>query len=502
MSEVTRVDPVAFHARRRGDKLACVDLETGRWWSYGELNREVDAAAGWLTAQLGPASGARVATLARNRVLLLILHLACVRAGAIYTPFNWRLTAAELAVLVRDAEPAILIQDVEFETPAFTGRLIGMHDCDELIASAPPTQAFARSAHETSTLLYTSGTSGIPKGVMITEDNVFWGGTNFNLGNDVNSDSVLLCDMPMFHTAGLFAAIRAPLLAGAVVLISRGFDPVKTLAWLADPALGITHYFSVPQMAQSLWQQPGFRPEMLQRLAIYAMGGAPNPRAQIERFVKAGVRMSDGFGMSETGSNFGMPVHDAQLLQAKAGSCGLPYISVQARIVDEAGHDVGDNEAGELWLRGPSISPGYWNKPELTRNAFEQDWFKTGDVAVRDADGFYYLIDRRKDMYISGGENVYPAEVEAVLCELEAVAEAAVIAIPDEKWGEVGRAYIVIAAGLRLDTETVLQHCERKLAKFKKPASVVFTATIPRTASGKILKSALRTRAKAELVPL
>ena len=496
MSPVMHIDPVAFHARRRGDKLACVELQTGQRWSYAELNREVTAAAGWLTAHLGPASGARVASLARNSVSLLIMHLACVRAGAIYTPFNWRLSVAELAALIQDAQPAILIHDAEFPTPEFAGQLIRTDDCLERIASAAPTQSFARSADEVSTLLYTSGTSGTPKGVMITENNVFWGGTNFNLGNDVSPDSVLLCDMPMFHTAGLFAAVRAPLLAGAAVLISRGFDPTTTLARLADPALAVTHYFSVPQMAQSLWQQPQFRPESLRRLAVYAMGGAPNPRAQIERFVRAGIRVSDGFGMSETGSNFGMPVHDAQLLLAKAGSCGLPYISVQARIVDEDGRDVRDNETGELWLRGPSISPGYWNKPQLTRDAFHQGWFKTGDAALRDPDGFYYVVDRRKDMYISGGENVYPAEVEAVLCALEAVAEAAVIGIEDEKWGEVGLAYIVVAPGHFLDAAAVAQHCQRHLARFKTPASIVFTDSIPRTASGKILKSALRERAR------
>jgi fatty-acyl-CoA synthase len=496
---VKRIDPVAFHASRRGDKPACVDLETGRRWSYADLDREVNAAASWLTSQLGPASGARVATLARNSVSLLIVHLACVRAGAIYTPLNWRLTVAELAALIRDAEPALLIQNAEFVTPAFTGQLIPMDECEARIASATPTQVIARSADDASTLLYTSGTSGTPKGVMITEENVFWGGTNFNMGNDVSPDSVLLCDMPMFHTAGLFAAVRAPLLAGAAVLISRGFDPERTLARLADPALAISHYFSVPQMAQSLWQQPGFRPEVLQRLAVYAMGGAPNPRAQIERFVRAGIRMSDGFGMSETGSNFGMPVHDLQLLLAKAGSCGLPYIAMQARITDERGDEVGDNEAGELWLRGPSISPGYWNKPQLTREAFHESWFRTGDAAMRDSDGFYYVIDRRKDMYISGGENVYPAEVEAVLCELEAVAEAAVIGIADERWGEVGRAYIVAAPGRALEAEAVLQHCRSRLAKFKMPASVVLVDSIPRTASGKIQKGALRTRAKEEI---
>jgi fatty-acyl-CoA synthase len=250
-------------------------------------------------------------------------------------------------------------------------------------------------------------------------------------------------------------------------------------------------------MAQTLWDQENFRPEMLQRLAVYATGGAPNPRAQVERFVRAGIRMSDGFGMSETSSNFGMPVNDPELLLAKAGSCGLPYITVQARIVDDAGIDVPVDQVGELWLRGPSITPGYWNQPELTRTAFANGWFKTGDAAARDADGFYYILDRRKDMYISGGENVYPAEIEAVLRELEGIREAAVIGVPDERWGEVGRAYIVTDPGSSLDQERILIHCRQRLAGFKIPRMIIFGADIPRTASGKILKTELRRRAQA-----
>jgi fatty-acyl-CoA synthase len=301
----------------------------------------------------------------------------------------------------------------------------------------------------------------------------------------------------MFHIAGLFAAVRSALLAGGTVLISRGFDPQRTLARLADPELRVSHYFSVPQMAQTLWDQENFRPEMLQQLTVYATGGAPNPRAQVERFVRAGIRMSDGFGMSETSSNFGMPVNDPELLLAKAGSCGLPYITVQARIVDDTGMDVPVDQVGELWLRGPSITPGYWNQPELTRTAFANGWFKTGDAAARDADGFYYIVDRRKDMYISGGENVYPAEIEAVLRELEGIREAAVIGVPDERWGEVGRAYIVTDPGSSLDQERILIHCRQRLAGFKIPRMIIFGADIPRTASGKILKTELRRRAQA-----
>jgi fatty-acyl-CoA synthase len=493
-----RIDSVATHARARPDALACVDLESSRRWSYSQLDRQVDQTAVWLIEQVGASSGARIAAVARNSGLLLVLHLAAVRAGAIFVPLNWRLAAPEIQALMDDAGPALLVHDPEFETSGYTGKCVSITMLEQIVgcgADCPPRLA-QRSADEPATLLYTSGTSGRPKGVIVTEANAFWGCTNFIHGNAVTIHSVFLCDMPMFHTAGLFAAIRSPLLAGAAVLISRGFDAPRTLARLADPALGITHYFSVPQMAQRLWQEPGFEPDMLRRLTVYAMGGAPNPAAQIERFVRAGIPMSDGFGMSETGSNFGMPFHDPQLLVQKAGSCGLPYISLQVRIVDQDHNDVEDGKAGELWLQGPSVTPGYWNKPDLTAEAFNEGWFKTGDAARRDRDGFYYLLDREKDMYITGGENVYPAEVEAALAELDAIAEVAVIGVPDERWGEAGRAYIRVAPGGSLDAATVLEHCRARLAHFKTPASVVFTDHIPRTASGKIQKHLLKSRAR------
>jgi fatty-acyl-CoA synthase len=491
------IDAVSYHARRHPPALACIDLETGGRWSYSRLHEDVDRVAAWIAARMGPASGARIACVARNSVSLLILHLATVRAGAVFVPLNWRLTVSELETLLADADAALLFYDAEFSLPRFGGASLEMAELERIAPSSSAITHSARAIDQPSTLLYTSGTSGRPKGVMVTESNAYWGCTNFILGNDLTGNSVMLCDMPMFHIAGLFAAVRSSLLAGGTVLISRGFDPQRTLARIADPELRVSHYFSVPQMAQSLWDQENFRPEMLQQLAVYATGGAPNPRPQVERFVRAGIRMSDGFGMSETGSNFGMPVHDPELLLAKAGSCGIPYISVQARIVDETGSDVPVGQAGELWLRGPGITPGYWNQPALTREAFNDGWFKTGDAAARDADGFYYILDRRKDMYISGGENVYPAEIEAVLHELAGICEAAVIGVPDDRWGEVGRAYIVTNPGCSLDEESILIHCRQRLASYKIPRTIVFSADIPRTASGKILKTELRRRTQA-----
>jgi fatty-acyl-CoA synthase len=311
------IDSLDTHARARPRALACVDLESGRRWDYAGLDREVNRAAQWVIVQFGPASGARIATLARNSDTLLIAHLACIRAGAIFTPFNWRLALPEVQELIADADPSLLLHDLEFAVEELPVSRVSIPDFRQAVAAQPlpGSTPKPRAADSVSTLLYTSGTTGKPKGVMVTEANAFWGSLNFNLGNDVTIRSVFLCDMPMFHTAGLFAAIRSPLLAGGAVLISRGFDAPKTLERLADASLGITHYFSVPQMARALWLQPNFDSAMLKRLTVYAMGGAPNPAAQIERFVRDGIPMSDGFGMSETCSNFGMPFHDPALLR-------------------------------------------------------------------------------------------------------------------------------------------------------------------------------------------
>lgn len=486
------IDTVRTHAAATPDRLAVGCAETGRRWSWADLDAAIDRLAAWLVETLGMASGARVATLARNHPDMLVLQLACVRAGAIFVPYNWRLASAEIAALMEDAAPALLFHDAEFTPPDHPARRLLMSELEELgDAGTRPPAAARRGWQEPTTLLYTSGTSGRPKGVMISEENAYWGPANFINGSLVSYESVFLCDMPMFHTAGLFAAVRVPILAGGTVWISAGFDPAKTIARIADPELGITHYFSVPQMATTLWQHPDFAPEKFHGLKMYVTGGAPNPRAQVERFARAGIRFSDGFGMSETCSNFAMPVLDVERLIEKAGSCGLPLLAVQARIVDDAGQDVAQGETGELWIKGPSVTAGYWNQPELTAKAFHDGWFKTGDAAMQDADGFYYLVDRKKDMYISGGENVYPAEVERVLAELPEVAEAAVIGVPDERWGEVGRAFIIPRAGASLTEEQVLAHCRARLAKFKVPVRAVITDAIPRTASGKVQKHLL-----------
>ena len=494
------LDSTASYARAMPQQLAVMDLASGRRWTYQALHAAVDRLAAWIVGEFGPASGERIATLSRNNAEMVILQLACIRAGTVFMPLNWRLAVGELQALVADGRPALLFGQPAFTPPANAPRVIDIAEMTGLgTDGAVPPACARRSFEDLATLLYTSGTSGQPKGVMLSERNNFWGNTNLIHGNAVNPGSTFLCDMPLFHTAGLMAATRTPLLAGGAVLISEGFDPELTLARMTDPALRVTHYFSVPQMAATLWNRPEFDQEKLRKIVAWAIGGAPNPKAQSERFLSAGVRISEGFGMSETGSAFAIPPFDLAEMLRKAGSCGLPLMTQQTRIVDDEGRDVAIGQEGELLIAGPSVTSGYWEQPELSAKAFVDGWFRTGDAARQDEEGYFYIVDRKKDMYISGGENVYPAEVEAALAELPEVGECAVVGVPDERWGEVGRAYVIAAPGRSISPEAVIAHCAARLAKFKVPKTAIVGQPIPRTASGKVQKHILRARALEEL---
>ena len=504
---------LARHVRETPGKLACVDLGSGRRLTYAELDAWVDRCAAWLEAELGEPAGERVATLARNSVDVLALQLACARIGAIFQPLNWRLPGPELAVLVDDAGPRLLVYDVEFaaalpalapsgalETVAFDD---GPNGFAARAAAAParPVRAAPASDEAPATLLYTSGTTGRPKGAMISERNARACAESFSTVGRVGPDAVFLCDAPMFHTVGLYAVCRTTLHMGATLLISPRFEPGETLRRLSDPQLGITHYFCVPQMAQMIRQEPDFSPAGLRRLTALCTGGAPIPAAVIHRWVDDGVMLIDGYGMTECGTVLGMPVGDLAVVRAKAGSAGRPAPGVAVRLVSPDGRDVADGEVGELWLKGENITAGYWARPEATSETFCDGWLRTGDAARRDPDGFYYLVDRWKDMFISGGENVYPAEVEAAILEMDGVSEVAVVGAPDPRWGETGVAYVVPAPGAVVTAETVLAHCRVRLAGFKRPRGVEIAAALPRTGSGKVRKDLLRVRAASEHAP-
>jgi fatty-acyl-CoA synthase len=498
------LDCVAYYAGVQPGRLAVQDLGTGQRFSYGELDARVDRCAALLQAQLGQPEGERVALLGRNCADLLAIHFACVRIGAIFVPLNWRLAAPEISLLVQDCAPRLLFLDPEFD--AVAKALTGAHTIERvlplepkglqaLIDKAPKRPKGERPARadKPSCLLYTSGTTGKPKGVIVTERGAFASTLNFCLCTRLNSSSVMYCDMPLFHVAGLMSGARAPLMIGGAVVISPKFEPELALQRLSDPELGITHTFFVTQMTQIMREHPAYPLADLSRLVCMTTGGAPNPAANVQRWLDDGVVMADGFGMSEVGSAFNMPIDDVGVIRAKVGSSGLPLITLKYRLVGADETECPPGKVGELRLKGPSVTPGYWNQPEATANAFDdQGWFRSGDLAYVDKDGFIFLVDRLKDMFISGGENIYPTEVENVIAELDMVSEAAVIAIPDPQWGEVGLAYVVPVPGAKIEPEQVIEHVRSRLARYKAPKQVVIVASLPRTASGKLQKNILR----------
>lgn len=499
-------DALTRHAAARPDQLAAHELATGRRITYRDLHGEVGRCEAWLRATLE--AGDRVAMLARNRIHHLTLFYGCARAGALFQPLNWRLSGPELARLIADAEPRILAYDAEFEAQALQAARaapgvmllrIGGPDDDALAASirkyAPPATPGVIDPLSLSMLLYTSGTTGGPKGAMFTPKACHFASSNFLAVSGLTSGDAQLCDAPLFHVVGLLAVMNATILAGGVLHLADRFEAATTLARLADPALAIKGYFCVPQMARTLIDHPAFAKSSLAGLRLFT-GGAPMPVELTLALLDAGILPANGYGMTENGTILCVPL-DPALARAKLGSAGLRAPACEIRLVGPDGRDAADGEIGEIWLRGPSLANGYWRNPAATAAAFHEGWFRSGDAARRDADGFYFIVDRWKDMYISGGENVYPAEVEAVLEALPAVSEAAVVGVPDERWGETGCAYLVLREGAVLETTAVLTACDAAIARYKRPAHVRFVDALPRTASGKVQKDALR-RAFAE----
>ncbi|RRR65869.1 MAG: long-chain fatty acid--CoA ligase [Candidatus Viridilinea halotolerans] len=500
-------DWLGRRARLSPDRVALYDVQHGmRPVSYGAWNQAAIRTAA-LLRQLGLERGERVAVLAYNCVPFLDIWFACGKLGAIMQPLNWRLTEAELLALLADATPSIFVYGPEFAPMAAALRphapsvrhwvaldaaalahprdtpLNARESCDEPVIPAQ------LAWDDPWVICYTGGTTGIPKGAILTHGNITFNAVNTVASWGLDAHDTAILNTPLFHTGGLNVFTAPLVLTGGTSIVCRGFDADQIYDLLATGQ--VTIFFGVPTMFLALQQHPRWATADFSHLKLVISGGAPCPAPIFEAFWQRGVDFKTGYGLTEAGPNtFWLPPAD---VRRKPGAVGFPLFFVETRITNAQNAPCAPDEVGELWIRGPHVCKGYWGRPTETAQAITPEgWLRTGDLALYDAEGYYTIVGRLKDVIISGGENIYPAEVESVLAAHPAIAEVCLIAAPDAKWGEVPVAIAVPLPGQSLDPEDLIAFAATRLARYKLPRRViVHPAPLPKTAAGKLDKQAL-----------
>ena len=494
-------------------RLAIIDSGKNPEWrlTFEQMNARANRLANWLRDAAGVGKGDRVAILAHDGVEHLDTFFACGKLGAIHTALNWRLHPQELAGIVAATTPKVLIfsADLAEKVASLQALLRGRPEAishylhtdgqrvggsthfETALQAAPDTPVMTDDleAEDIAALIFTGGTTGLPKAAQVSHRMIGWNTLNTVI-HDVTHNDVYLNVFPMFHTGGLFVYTLSQIIFGGTTILMRQFDPERVLELIERER--VTIFGAVPTMYQLIAQAPNWAAADLSSLRFCTSGGAPLPVPLVERYTREkGIRFKQGFGMTEFGPGiFALAPEDAI---RKAGSIGRPNFYVDARIVDEDNNFLGPDQEGELVLKGPSYCSGYFGDPAASAAAVDaRGYFHTGDVARYDAEGYFTIVDRKKDMYISGGENVYPAEIEKALYEHPAVLMCAVIGLPDAKWGEVGRACVVLKPGMTAGEAELLDFMAARLARYKVPRSVVFRPGLPISAAGKILKRELR----------
>ncbi len=493
-------------AKLSPERIALEDAASGHEVSYRDWNAAANQSANYLHA-LGVERGDRVAVYASNSLAYLDVWMACGKIGAILQNLNWRLTTTELQQLLEDAAPVALLysDDYREQVNQLRPHLPSVRHFVAFGGSASDyDHSFGERYSYPATLndrpdlrpddawiiCYTGGTTGLPKGAILTHRNVAWNSVNTVTSWGLDQNDVTILNAPLFHTGGLNVFTLPLVHAGGKSIVCNAFDCDAVFDLIARG--DVTIYFGVPTMfvvmqAHARWQAADFS-----RMKLIISGGAPCPLPVFERFWAKGVDFKTGYGLTEAGPNtFWLPPDE---VQRKPGAVGYPLMHVDVKTVRHDGTETDAGEGGELLIRGEHVTPGYWNNPQATAKAIIDGWLHTGDLALCDADGCYTIVGRLKDMIISGGENVYPAEVESVLHMHPAVAEAALIGVPDEKWGEVGRACVVVKAGAVLTEIELIAFVQQRLAKYKVPKSVIFVTELPKTGPGKIDKKVLIAR--------
>ncbi|GAC1699361.1 MAG: long-chain fatty acid--CoA ligase [Candidatus Limnocylindrales bacterium] len=483
---------LAARAALTPDREALVDgMERA---TYRDLATRAEAAARLLW-ELGVRPGDRVATLTGNRGEFVELLYAVARVGALLVPLNWRLAHPELEYQLGDAGAMVLFTEAQHTQAA--GRL----EVNERIVfgddyaarrdsarAAPPTESEARFS-DPFLILYTAGTTGRAKGAVLTHANVFWNVVNMTVATGLSEADTTVTILPMFHSGGIGLFTVPSLTVGGRVVIQRSFDAAGLRQLIVSERAAVV--LAVPAIWLAMAELPDFTAQACPSLRYLCSGGAPLPTPLIDRLAERGFVVLQGYGLTETAPGGTLiPPPD---WRRKAGTVGKPMLFVQMRAVADDGAPVPIGTIGEVQFRGPNVFAGYWRRPEATAEVFTPDgWFRTGDLGVFDDEDFLTLVDRKKDMVITGGENVYSAEVEDVLFAHPAVAEAAIVGVPDERWGERVVAVVVQRSGSTVTPDDLIAFCRERLAKYKSPREVVFIDVLPRNAAGKVLKRQLR----------
>jgi fatty-acyl-CoA synthase len=493
-------DWIGRRAKSCGDKPALLDVAQDRRFTYAELGSAVNRMAGFFSGELGIGKGDRVGVLAFNRAEVIIAFFAASRIGAILVPLNYRLTPGELVYFIADCRPKALLFDAEHRNAVVdlqTRVQVDQPVCLDVdnsgasLASRWPTLSDGEpppidlAADDPQLIIYTSGTTGVPKGVILTHGMITWNAINTHGGWDLRSCDSTVLHSALFYTAG-WNVFTLPLFYGCGTnVLVRGFEADRVLRLIAEEKL--TLFFGVPTMYQMLLEAPGFDATDFSSVRFMVSGGAPLPAKVFDAYkTQKKIHLREGYGLTEAGpNNF--------LANGKLGTVGHPMFNVDIKLMAADGRASTPGNDGELCIRGNHICAGYWNKPAETARAFDGDWFRTGDLARIDADGHLSIVGRLKDMFISGGINVYPAEIEKAIETHPKVEAAAVIGVPDDKWGEVGKAVVQPRPGEELTPAELTAFLRERLAGFKIPKYMVLLAELPRTmASGKVQKFILK----------
>jgi O-succinylbenzoate-CoA ligase len=495
---------LAKRARLSPKLEALVEIERNRRFSYAELDARANRIANVLLS-MGVQKGDRVALLIMNGVEYIESYFGAAKIGAVLVPLNWRLVADELDFIIGDSGSVVLIYDQEFDqvVNALHGRDLPLRDWLRIGAGERPARAgdYDQLCADASTeepeinasgddllfIMYTSGTTGLPKGAVHTHATMAWASISTNMTADIRYGDRYLVILPLFHVGALLPA-TANIHRGATLVVLRAFDPA--LVFEAIEREQITTSLAVPAMLQAMLLSPSRDKVSLDRVRWILSGAAPVPVSLIERYVKLGIEIHQVYGLTETCGPACLISSEEAI--AKAGSTGPAFFHTDVRVVDANGAEVAPGEIGEVIIRGSHVMKEYWNQPEATAQTIRDGWLYTGDLATIDEDDFVTIQDRKKDMIISGGENIYPAEIENVLAAHPQLAESAVIGLPSEKWGETPAAIVVVAGDEVPTSGEVIDFCREKLAGYKVPCVVEFVDEIPRNLTGKILKRVLR----------